>query len=92
MAAGREAHGLDQLILAQPLEDALDDVGSDPQVLRQLLDRRLAQVEERLQREVLDHAASNAQSLRRDSVEVRTQHCCTPILWMIKETTMLPAV
>src|SRR5262249_10357935 len=88
MPAGGEPRRLDQLVLAEALEDALHDVGCDPQVLRQLLDRRLAKVEERLQREVLDHAPPNAQPLRRNSVEIRTQHSCTPIVWMLKETTM----
>jgi hypothetical protein len=42
--AGRQADRLDQLILPQALEDPLDDVRRDPQMLGQLLNRRLSQV------------------------------------------------
>jgi len=61
-------------------------------LLGQLLDRRFAQVEERLEREVLDHAAPDAQTLRRRSFQVRTQHGCTSIVTMTQETTSLSQV
>src|SRR5262249_35081329 len=54
--AARHPGHLDELVLAKPLEELLDDAEVRPHVVRQLAEPELPEYVERLQREVLENA------------------------------------
>ena len=79
VAAVGEPERLHEHVLPHALEDALDDVGPDVHAVGELLHRGLAEVEERLERDRLDHAGPDAELIGRRPFEIRTQHGSTPL-------------